>query len=52
MPKSAVDARLPERTRQAFDEFRACGGCGRVYWKGSHWGRLAAIVEAAVNLGA
>ena len=50
VPKSAVDARLPGRTRQAFDEFRTCGGCGRVYWRGSHWGRLSAIVEAAANL--
>ncbi|GAA4402765.1 Mut7-C RNAse domain-containing protein [Quisquiliibacterium transsilvanicum] len=27
-------------------EFRRCAGCGRVYWPGSHWRRLSALVAA------
>lgn len=47
--KSAVEARLPARTRGAFDEFFACAGCERVYWKGSHWSRLTGLLDAAVR---
>lgn len=49
VPKSAVDARLPARTRGAFDEFFVCVDCGRVYWKGSHWTALTRILDAAVR---
>jgi uncharacterized protein with PIN domain len=46
-PKSEVDAALPPRTRQYYERFDVCNGCGRVYWKGSHWTRLARIAESA-----
>jgi uncharacterized protein with PIN domain len=46
-PKSAVDAALLPRTRQHFDVFEICSGCGRVYWKGSHWKRLKQAIDAA-----
>lgn len=45
--KSAVDAALLPRTRQHYDHFEMCSGCGRVYWKGSHWERLKRAIEAA-----
>lgn len=48
-PASAVDARVPPRIRRAFDEFHACAGCERVYWRGSHWTRLTALLDAAVR---
>ncbi len=37
--------RVPPRSLQHFDEFLACDGCGRVYWKGSHYRRLLEILE-------
>jgi uncharacterized protein with PIN domain len=40
-----VADRIPTRARREHDEFRACEGCGRVYWKGSHYARLLALVE-------
>jgi uncharacterized protein len=46
--KTAVDAVLPPRTRDQYDDFTQCPGCGRVYWKGSHWTRLVAAMERAV----
>jgi uncharacterized protein with PIN domain len=46
-PKSTVDAVLLPRTRQHYDAFEICGGCGRVYWKGSHWKRLKQTIDAA-----
>lgn len=47
VPKSAIDAALLPRTRQHYDSFEICGGCGRVYWKGSHWKRLKQAIDAA-----
>jgi uncharacterized protein with PIN domain len=45
--KSAVDAILQPRTRQHYDRFHRCSGCGRVYWPGSHWARLTHAIERA-----
>lgn len=39
-----VADRVPPRARATFREFRGCPGCGRVYWKGSHYRRLEALV--------
>jgi hypothetical protein len=47
--KSAVESRLLPRTRQHYDRFQACRGCGRIYWQGSHWTRLAHAVDAAIQ---
>ena len=45
--KSTIDAALLPRTRRHYDRFEACSGCGRIYWKGSHWKRLTHAIEAA-----
>jgi hypothetical protein len=47
VPKSLVDAALLPRTRQHYDNFEMCGGCGRIYWKGPHWKRLKRAIDAA-----
>jgi uncharacterized protein len=43
--KEEVEDLLPPRTRRDYEEFRRCSGCGRVYWKGSHYDRLRAFVD-------
>ncbi|MDY7102986.1 MAG: Mut7-C RNAse domain-containing protein [Actinomycetota bacterium] len=43
--RDAVDARVPERSREAFDDFTRCSSCGRVYWEGSHHEDLVALVS-------
>jgi len=45
--KSEVEAQLLPGTRRTYDEFCRCAGCGRVFWRGAHSRRLAAIVAAA-----
>lgn len=45
--KAEVVERIPPGTAEAFDEFRQCGGCERVYWRGAHHQALEAIVAAA-----
>ena len=47
VPKSAIDEALLPRTRQHYDEFKTCAGCGRIYWKGSHWERLVHAIDVA-----
>ncbi len=43
--KVDVEEHLLPRTRRDYDEFQQCQGCGRIYWKGSHYDRLRALVD-------
>lgn len=35
--KDAVIESLPNKVRERHDEFYRCAGCGKVYWKGTHY---------------
>lgn len=43
--KADVLDRLEPKTRKYYDEFRQCESCGRIYWKGSHYGRMRELIE-------
>ena len=43
--KAAVEHRLPPLVREHYQEFSACDVCGRVFWKGSHWQRMHALLR-------
>ena len=43
--KDEVEHRLPPRTRRDYNDFRRCPDCARIYWQGSHYDRLTALVE-------
>ncbi len=45
VPKEDVLEFLPPKVRQSFDEFRRCPGCGRIYWKGSHYQRMVELID-------
>jgi uncharacterized protein len=48
--KEEARAIVPPRVASSFEEFRRCSGCGRVYWKGSHYRRIARWLNAnAIN---
>lgn len=49
VPKAAVLERLPPRTRQEYEEFWLCERCDRVYWQGSHYDRLRALIAELVE---
>jgi hypothetical protein len=49
-PKTEVERLLQPGTRRTYDSFARCGACGRVYWRGAHGGRLAAIVGSAEEI--
>lgn len=47
--KSAVESELDVQTRECFDAFWRCDGCGRVYWRGSHYDRLRKRVDGMLE---
>ncbi|MFJ2177052.1 Mut7-C RNAse domain-containing protein [Streptomyces sp. NPDC101062] len=47
--KESVQEQLQHGTQRGYDVFARCAACGRVYWRGAHHARLAAIVDDAVR---
>jgi uncharacterized protein len=47
--KAVIEHRLQPDTRARHTAFWRCPACDRVYWRGSHWTRLTAAVERAVE---
>ena len=48
--KADVERLLPPGTRRTYQAFARCAACGRVYWRGAHGSRLAAIVDRAAGI--
>jgi uncharacterized protein with PIN domain len=42
----AVAERIPPRSARWKDVYFACARCGRLFWQGTHWDRIAARFEA------
>ncbi|MEW6094802.1 MAG: Mut7-C RNAse domain-containing protein [Chloroflexota bacterium] len=49
--KGAVLDRLEPKTKLYYNEFVRCPACGKVYWKGSHYERMQAIVDEILQEG-
>jgi hypothetical protein len=47
--KEVVLHRLEPLTRQYFDQFRICSDCSQVYWQGSHYERMAQLIDQVVE---
>jgi uncharacterized protein len=45
--KADVERQLLPGTRRTYQDFARCTVCGRVYWRGAHSTRLAAIIDRA-----
>jgi uncharacterized protein with PIN domain len=45
--REEVLERLPPTVRELQDEFSTCDQCRRVFWKGSHWKRMMALLATA-----
>jgi hypothetical protein len=45
VPKEEVLDRLEPMTRSHYEEFQQCNGCGKIYWRGSHYLRLSSKLE-------
>ncbi len=49
--KAEIEHLLEPKTRQYFDTFRRCTACGKIYWQGSHYARMQALLEQAIREG-
>lgn len=47
--KNQVRERIPPLAAELHDEFRDCPGCGRVYWKGSHYRRMETWIQELMS---
>lgn len=47
--KEAVTDRIPPKSREHYNDFHQCHDCGRVYWGGSHYRRMARFIEQVVR---
>lgn len=47
--KAEIEHLLEPKTRQYFDTFRRCTACGKIYWQGSHYARMQALLECAIQ---
>ncbi len=47
--KKTVEHLLEPKTRQYFDEFWQCTGCGQVYWEGSHVRHMLMLTDEVMN---
>lgn len=50
--KHEVKGKIPATTFNVFDEFWTCSNseCGKVYWQGSHWENINAVLEKAKKI--
>ncbi|MEZ4314738.1 MAG: Mut7-C RNAse domain-containing protein [Polyangiaceae bacterium] len=45
--KDAVRERVPPKAFDRYDAFWTCRPCDKVYWKGSHYDEMLALLHAA-----
>lgn len=43
--KALIEHRLPPGVREHHQRFSTCDQCGRVFWEGSHWQRMRALLD-------
>ena len=48
---AAIRKELPPRVRERVDEVRRCGGCGKLYWAGTHHDRMSALIARVLEPG-
>jgi uncharacterized protein len=46
--RAAAAERVPARIAERYAEFVRCPGCDRIYWQGSHWERMRAMLGASL----
>ena len=49
VPKAEVLPRIPPRTARWKDEYFVCSRCDRLFWRGTHWDRIARRLAAALR---
>ena len=49
-PRDEIAGEVPRDSLEAYDEFWRCSGCGKVYWRGSHWMKIVKKVSEASRI--
>ena len=44
-PAEGVKGKVPPRVREQVSEYRSCPECRRIYWKGSHYKKMAEFIN-------
>ncbi|HWQ39626.1 MAG TPA: Mut7-C RNAse domain-containing protein, partial [Burkholderiales bacterium] len=47
--KQAVIDRLPPNVARSYERFSTCPRCGGLFWEGSHWRRMQAVLAPILN---
>jgi uncharacterized protein with PIN domain len=47
--KESIINLIQPRTKQYYNEFFQCMGCLKIYWKGSHYGRMNQFIMDIIN---
>lgn len=47
--KAAVADRIPPNAARFYDRFSTCSQCRSVFWEGSHWKRMQAVLDGVLN---
>jgi uncharacterized protein with PIN domain len=47
--KEDISERLFPKTREYYNSFIMCTGCGRIYWEGSHYERMKKYIESVIK---
>lgn len=48
--KAAIAEQLPPKVSALHDDFNTCDICHRVFWQGSHWKRMCALLETVTGV--
>lgn len=49
--KERLRGRVAPDTLHYYDAFVECGGCGKIYWRGSHYAHICALIDELRPLG-
>lgn len=45
VPREQVRERAPPRTFAEVDRFYECARCGQLFWQGTHWQKISAVLD-------
>ncbi|MCW4044608.1 MAG: Mut7-C RNAse domain-containing protein [Candidatus Bathyarchaeota archaeon] len=50
VPKNQIADKVEKNTFTHYNDFWKCRQCGQIYWRGAHWSRINATLDAAEEL--
>jgi uncharacterized protein with PIN domain len=47
--KASIATLLPKVVAATYNDFSRCAGCGRVFWRGTHWEKMTALAAEVLG---